>query len=656
MSQNSSTIHSLQKSGKIYPPSAAFSKQARVKNMAEYKKIYTASLKNPEKFWDKIAGELHWFKKWTKTLVWKKPHAEWFKGGKTNLSYNCLDRNLELGLKNKTALLWEGENGEERSLNYLDLYREVCRFANVLKNFGVQKNDVVTLYMGMVPELMIAVLACARIGAPHSVVFGGFSPQALKERILDANSKIVITVDGACRRGQILALKANVDQAVLDTPVKSVIVLKHASNAIAWIDGRDHDWHELMKKSSASCEAEALDAEQRLFILYTSGTTGKPKGIVHTTGGYMVNTYYTSQLVFDLKPEDTYWCTADVGWVTGHSYVIYGPLLNGATVFMYEGAPNFPDPGRFWNLIEKYKINIFYTAPTAIRAFVKWGDEWPKRYDLSSLRLLGSVGEPINPETWKWYHSTIGGGRCPIVDTWWQTETGSILISPLPGATPTKPGSATFPLPGVDVAVVDKTGKEVPLGSGGFLVIKKPWPSMLRTIHGDDARYQQTYWSQMKNAYFAGDGAQRDKDGYFWIMGRIDDVINVSGHRLGTAEVESALVSHPAVAESAVVGAPDALKGEAIHAFVVLNGGKTPSPELVQELKNHVVSQIGSLARPENIRFADSLPKTRSGKIMRRLLRDMASGKTIGDTTTLEDMAVVQKLRDDFESKNGEED
>lgn len=594
-----------------------------------------------------MAEELHWFKKWDTVLKWNPPHAEWFVGGKINISYNCLDRHLPTWRRNKAALIWEGEPGETRTFTYQQLHTEVCKFANVLKSKNIQTGDRVALYMPLIPELAIAMLACARIGATHSVVFGGFSSSALVDRINDASCKLVVTADGGWRRGNEVKLKTAVDEALKQTPsVESCIVVKRTGSHQHMQPGRDFWWHELMAIVDANCAAEELDSEHPLYILYTSGTTGKPKGILHTTGGYLTQVHLTTKWVFDLKDEDIYWCTADIGWVTGHSYVVYGPLSNGATVVMYEGAPNFPEPDRFWTMIERHRVNIFYTAPTAIRAFIKWGEHWPLKHDLSSLRLLGTVGEPINPEAWIWYREIIGKGRCPIVDTWWQTETGSIMITPIPGATPTKPGSGTKPFPGIEADVMTREGNSVEANQGGYLVIKRPWPSMLRTIWGDDDRYREQYWSQIEGIYFAGDGARRDQDGYFWIMGRIDDVINVSGHRLGTAEVESALVSHAAVAEAAVVARPDELKGSAIVAFVTLEGSHSPSDALNQELRAHVAKEIGALARPDDIRFTDALPKTRSGKIMRRLLREIAtSGSVAGDVTTLEDFSVLEKLR-----------
>ncbi len=644
-------IESLLKERRVFPPTAEFSSRAHIKSAAEYDAIVKRAEKDPEGYWAEIASELHWFSPWRRVLEWKTPFAEWFVGGKTNISYNCIDRHLSTPRKNKVAILWEGEPGEVRVLTYQMLHRDVCRFANVLKSVGLKTGDRATIYMGMVPELAIAMLACARIGVTHNVVFGGFSAEALRDRINDSKSRVVITADGGYRRGAIVPLKKNVDDSLVGAPtVERVIVYKRTGESVNMVEGRDVWWNDLMAKSSDSCPAEPLDSEHPLFMLYTSGTTGKPKGVVHTTGGYMTGVYLTSKWVFDLKEEDTYWCTADIGWVTGHSYVVYGPLANGATTLMYEGAPNHPEPDRFWALIDKYKVNIFYTAPTAIRAFIKWGDQWPAKHDLSSLRLLGTVGEPINPEAWMWYRKNIGGERCPIVDTWWQTETGSIMISPIPGAVPTKPGSGTRPLPGIVADVVDRQGNSVGVNQGGFLVIKKPWPSMLRTIYGDPERYERQYWSDIPGMYFTGDGARRDEDGYFWIMGRIDDVINVSGHRIGTMEVESSLVSHPTVAEAAVVGRPDEMKGQGIVAFVTLAAGHQAQPELKDVLKTHVGKTIGSFAKPDEIRFTDALPKTRSGKIMRRLLRDLASGAaTVGDTTTLEDFSVLSRLREEDE-------
>jgi len=644
-------ITSLSTEKRVFKPKESFSKKAHIKSMTQYKKLYNESVKNPEKFWAKIADELYWFKKWKTVLQWKLPHSKWFVGGKINMSYNCLDRHLDSARRNKAAIIWEGENGETATWTYQQLFRQVCMFANVLKKMGVEKGDRVCIYMPMIPEIAVAMLACARIGAVHSIVFGGFSASALVDRINDASIKMVITADGACRRGTIVNLKENVDEAMPNCPtVENVIVVQRTEQEIVMHYGRDHWYHELMQSVDDICPAEQLDSEHPLYILYTSGTTGKPKGILHTTGGYAVMTHITTKYVFDMKDEDVYWCTADAGWVTGHSYVVYGPLQCGATTVMYEGAPNFPNPDRFWEIIDKYKVNIFYTAPTAIRAFIKWGEEWPLRHRLDSLRLLGTVGEPINPEAWMWYYKVIGKGKCPIVDTWWQTETGAIMVSPIPGATPCKPGTATLPFFGIQPDVVDKDGKSCKTNEGGYFVIKYPWPAMLRTIWGDDDRYKKQYWSEFKGVYFTGDGARRDKDGYFWIMGRVDDVINVSGHRIGTAEVESALVAHPKVAEAAVVGRPDEMKGSAIIAFVTLEGRQHPSEELKGQLKEWVTKQIGALARPDEIRFTEMLPKTRSGKIMRRLLREIATqGSVTGDTTTLEDFSVLETLRHDEE-------
>lgn len=647
----STTIESTQVENRVFPPPAEFSANAHIKSFEEYEKIYAEAAENPVAFWEKQAEALHWFEKWHTGLEWNEPHAKWFVGGKLNISYNCLDRHLTTWRKNKAAIIWEGEPGEIRTLTYLQLYRQVCKFANVMKKLGIKKGDRVALYMPLVPELAIAMLACARIGATHTVIFGGFSADAIRDRVNDGECKMIVTADGGYRRGSEIKLKPIVDEAVVQTPsVKHVVVFKRTDSEVKMKIGRDHWWHELMQIADDDCEAEQLDSEHPHFILYTSGTTGKPKGILHTTGGYLTQATYTSKMVFDLKDEDVYWCTADIGWVTGHTYVVYGPLSNGATVFMYEGAPNHPEPDRFWRLIDRHKITIFYTAPTAIRAFIKWGEQHPLKHNLDSLRLLGTVGEPINPEAWMWYHEIIGKGKCPIVDTWWQTETGAAMISPLPGATPTVPGTATRPLPGILVDVVTKAGKPVAANEGGYLVITHPFPSMLRTIWGDDERYKSAYWSEIPNVYFAGDGARRDERGYFWIMGRVDDVINVSGHRLGTAEIESALVSHEFVAEAAVVGRPDDLKGQAIAAFVTLEGGRTGNDELKAELRAHVAKEIGALAKPDDIRFTDMLPKTRSGKIMRRLLREIASGNAVaGDVTTLEDLSVLEKLRQDEE-------
>jgi acetyl-CoA synthetase len=644
-------IESTLKEVRVFPPPESFAQAAHIKSLGEYRGLYEASLRDPEGFWAQQAETLRWSKKWDRVLEWNPPFAKWFSGGTLNLSENCLDRHVTTWRKNKAAIIWEGEPGDTRTLTYQELLREVGRFGNVLKALGVRKGDRVGIYMPMIPEAAVAMLACARIGATHTVVFGGFSSEAVRDRMHDAEAKLIVTADGGYRRGQVVPLKANVDGALTGkTTVQNVVVVRRTGAPVPFQAGRDHWWHELMAAASPVCPAEPLDAEHPLFILYTSGTTGKPKGVVHTTGGYLLQAALTTKYVFDLKDEDTYFCTADIGWVTGHSYVVYGPLANGATSFMYEGAPNHPEPDRLWDIVEKHRINILYTAPTAIRAFVRWGEQWPRKHDLSSLRLLGTVGEPINPEAWMWYRAVIGGGRCPIVDTWWQTETGAIMITPLPGAVPTKPGSGTVPFFGVDADVVDKDGKSVPTGAGGYLVIKKPWPSMLRTVYKDPDRYVEQYWKKFPGIYFTGDGARRDADGYFWIMGRVDDVINVAGHRLGTMEVESALVSHGKVAEAAVVGRPDDLKGQALVAFVTPKGGLKADEALRGELKEHVVKEIGSIARPEEIRFTDALPKTRSGKIMRRLLRDIAAGKeTVGDTTTLEDFSVLAKLREDEE-------
>jgi acetyl-CoA synthetase len=645
-------IESVLKEDRVFEPSKDFSAKAQIKNLQDYETLYKQALDDPEGFWASMAKELDWFKPWEKVLEWNPPFAKWFVGGRTNIAHNCLDRHLTTARKNKAAIIWEGEPGDERILTYQALHREVCKFANVLKQIGVHTGDRVAIYMPMVPELPIAMLACARIGATHSVVFGGFSAEALRDRINDAQAKVVVTADGGYRRGGEIPLKKAVDDAIQQTPsIEHVIVYRRTGSQVHMEPGRDQWWHELMANASEECPAEALDAEHPLYILYTSGTTGRPKGIVHTTGGYMLGTYLTAKYVFDLKEEDTYWCTADIGWVTGHSYIVYGPLANGATSLMYEGAPNWPEWDRFWRIVDKYQVNVFYTAPTAIRAFIRAGEQWPRKHKLTSLRLLGTVGEPINPEAWMWYHRVIGKERCPIVDTWWQTETGMIMITPLPGATPTKPGSATRPFPGIVADVVSRDGQSVPPNAGGYLVITRPWPAMLRTIYGDPERYTQQYWSEIPGVYFTGDGARRDDNGYFWIMGRVDDVVNVSGHRLGTMEVESALVSHPLVAEAAVVGRPDEIKGQAIAAFVTLEAGRTASDDLKQELRQHVTKEIGAFARPDDIRFTDALPKTRSGKIMRRLLREIASGDEVrGDVTTLEDLSILARLREEEES------
>ncbi len=634
---------------RVFKPGRDFAARARIKNFAQYQKLYRESIGRPEKFWAREAKELNWSRPWRKVLQWKPPFAQWFLGGKLNISENCLDRHLNGPRRNKAAIIWEGEPGEIRTLTYQQLHHEVCRFANVLLRNKIRKGNRVIIYMPAIPETAIAMLACTRIGAVHSVVFGGFSADSIRDRIADCGAVAVITADGGYRRGGIVPLKKNVDDALREkTSIKRVIVFRRAANAVHMEEGRDVWWHRELEYVDAKCPPVPLDSEHPLFILYTSGSTGKPKGILHTTGGYLLGAYCTCKYVFDLREEDIYWCTADIGWVTGHSYVVYGPLANGATTLMYEGAPNWPEPDRFWRIIENHRVNILYTAPTAIRAFIRWGDQWVKKHDLSSLRLLGSVGEPINPEAWMWYQKNIGGGRCPIVDTWWQTETGAIMITPLPGAIPTKPGSGTLPFFGVDPAVVDEEGREVPPNVGGKLIIRKPWPSMLRTIYGDKSRYKKQYWSDFPGNYTTGDGARRDKDGYFWIVGRIDDVLNVAGHRLGTSEIESALVSHPDVAEAAVVGRPDEIKGQGVCAFVTLKSSAKATDALKRTLRDHVGEHIGAIAKPDEIRFAEALPKTRSGKIMRRLLKEIASGRQVtGDTTTLEDFAVLAKLRDE---------
>jgi acetyl-CoA synthetase len=648
--EESTNLESSLRENRVFAPPAEFVAKAHIQGLEQYEALYRRSVEDPEGFWGEAAGELDWFAPWSKVLVGEGSRAQWFVDGKLNLAHNCVDRHALGARKDKVALLWEGEPGEVRRLTYGELHAQVQAFANVLKQtLGVQKGDRVAIYMGMCPELAIALLACARIGAVHSVIFGGFAAQALVDRINDAQCTAVITQDTSYRRGSEIRLKSIVDEALAKCPsVRKVLVYKRSGSEIAMHATRDHWLHEELEKFAGSeCPAEWMDAEDPLYILYTSGTTGKPKGLVHTTGGYSVGTYLTTKYIFDLREEDVYWCTADVGWVTGHSYVVYGPLQNGATVLMYEGAPNFPQNDRFWKIIDDHKVSVFYTAPTAIRAFIKWGDEWLRKYSLASLRLLGTVGEPINPEAWMWYHREVGKERCPIVDTWWQTETGAIMIAPVPGAVPAKPGSATRPFFGIVPEVVTKEGQPVPDGQGGLLVIRKPWPSMARTIYGDRERYEQAYFSEIPGSYFTGDGARRDQDGYFWLMGRVDDVINVSGHRLGTMEVESALVAHPKVAEAAVVGRPDEMKGQAIAAFVTLEHGHAASEELRQELRRWVAKEIGALARPDDLRFTDALPKTRSGKIMRRLLRELAAtGEVKGDTTTLEDFAVIAKLRE----------
>ncbi len=652
-SLSSQDLESTLRENRVFPPPEEFSKHAHIKSLEEYEAMYKKSIEDPQAFWAGIAKELHWFKPWDKVLEWNLPSAKWFVGGKMNLSYNCLDRHAQGERAGKTAIIWEGEPGEVRRYTYAELHAEVQRFANGLKALGIKKGDRVAVYMGMTPELAIAILACARIGAIHSVIFGGFAANAIADRVNDCGCVAIITQDTSYRRGNEVQLKRTVDEAMPAChTVNHVIVYKRTGSPVNMVTGRDWWWHEIVANAPTECAAEPLDSEDPLYILYTSGTTGKPKGLVHTTGGYAVQTYITTKYVFDLHDDDIYWCSADIGWVTGHSYVVYGPLQNGATVLMYEGAPNWPDFSRFWKIIDDHKVTIFYTAPTAIRAFMKWGDQHVEKFKLDSLRLLGTVGEPINPEAWMWYREKIGRNRCPIVDTWWQTETGSIMIAPLPGAVPTKPGSATRPFFGIQPEVITKPDAEgnfhaVPAGSGGLLIVRKPWPSMARTVYGDPERYQRTYWSDVPGCYFTGDGARQDADGYFWLMGRVDDVINVSGHRLGTMEVESALVAHPKVAEAAVVGRPDELKGQAISAFVSLESGNQPSNELKDELRKWVAKEIGALARPDDIRFTESLPKTRSGKIMRRLLRELAThGEIKGDVTTLEDFTVIAKLRE----------
>ena len=636
------TIEAYLLEDRTFPPPADFASQALVTDRSMWERADA----DPEAFWAEQAERLDWFEPWTTVCEWKLPFAEWFVGGKLNVSYNCLDRHVNSGLGDRVAFHWEGEPGDTRAITYAELLADVKRFANVLKSLGVAKGDRVNIYMPMVPEAVVAMLACARIGAPHSVVFGGFSAESLRDRIIDAEAKVLVTADGGYRRGAASALKPNADAAVAETPsIEHVVVLQRTGQDVSMTEGRDHWWHELMEKADPECEAEPLDAEHLLYLLYTSGTTGKPKGIMHTTGGYLTQVSFTHQYVFDLHADtDVFWCTADIGWVTGHSYIVYGPLSNAATSVMYEGTPDTPDKDRFWDIVERYGVTKFYTAPTAIRTFMKWGTDYPAKHDMSSLKLLGSVGEPINPEAWVWYHENIGGGRCPIVDTWWQTETGAILISPVPGVTTTKPGSATHPLPGIGVELVDEGGKKVDLG-GGYLTLTRPWPSMLRGIYGDPERYKETYWSRFGDRYFAGDGAKLDEEGYLWLLGRVDDVMNVSGHRVSTTEVESALVDHPTVAEAAVIGAKDDTTGQAIIAFVTLKGGNDPSDEHGQALRQHVAQKIGAIARPKTIIFTDDLPKTRSGKIMRRLLKDVAEGRQLGDTTTLADPTVVEEIR-----------
>ncbi len=643
-------IEALLKEDRSFSPSSEFQSKAHVSDVS----IYEKAAADPEAFWAGFASELEWMQPWSKVLDWNPPDAKWFVGGKLNIASNCLDRHVRTAHRNKAAFIWEGEPGDRRTLTYFDLYRQVCQFANVLKKLGVRKGDRVALYLPLIPELAIAMLACARIGAVHSVVFGGFSAESLRDRINDSSCKVLVTADGGWRRGSIVPLKQTADEALKDTPsIEHVVIVQRLHGSpipVHVVEGRDHWYHRLMMDAPYDCAPEAMDAEDMLYILYTSGTTGKPKGIVHTTGGYLTGVYATTKWVFDLKNDDVYWCTADIGWVTGHSYVVYGPLANGATVVMYEGAPDWPQKDRFWEIVERYGVTIFYTAPTAIRAFMKWGTEWPAKRDLSSLRLMGSVGEPINPEAWIWYHLHIGGSRCPIVDTWWQTETGAIAITPLPGITRTKPGSATQAFPGISAEILNDKGERVPVG-GGLLAITRPWPSMLRTIYGDHDRYVKQYWSRWHNGiYFTGDGAKLDDESYYWLLGRVDDVLNVAGHRIGTMEVESALVDHPKVAESAVVGRTHEIKGQALAAFVTVKEGVSPSESLADELKKHVAAKIGAIAKPDDIIFAADLPKTRSGKIMRRLLRDIAEGKALGDTTTLADPTVVAKLKDQYES------
>lgn len=644
MTQPTATDHidAMLHEERVIAPSADFAARARV-SREDYETRYRRSLDDPDGFWGEVAGELSWMRPWDRVLDWQEPHARWFVGGQTNLAHNALDRNVERGLGDKVAFLWEGEDGGGRTLTYSELLREVKKAANALTALGVEEGDRVTLYLPLVPEAAIAMLACARIGAVHSVVFGGFSVSALADRINDAQSKVLITADAGQRRGGLVRLKENADEAARHTPgLEKIVVVCRADCDAPMQEGRDVWWHDVVGQASEDHEAAPLDAEHPLFILYTSGSTGKPKGVLHTTGGYMVGTYLTTQTVFDLRGDDVYWCTADVGWVTGHSYSVYGPLLNGATVLLYEGAPNHPDWGRFWDVIQRHRVTILYTAPTAIRSFMRQGDAIPARYDLSSLRLLGSVGEPINPEAWMWYYRAIGGERCPVVDTWWQTETGSIMLTTLPGAHPSKPGSAGLPMFGVEPAIMTHAGEELGPDDGGLLVIKRPWPSMLRTVYGDDERYRKSYWGEIPHVYFAGDGARRDADGYVTVMGRVDDVLNVSGHRLGTMEIESALVAHPSIAEAAVVGRPDDVKGECVVAFVLPQMGHTVDPAAIRA---HVSKEIGALARPDAIIIADALPKTRSGKIMRRFLRQIAAGKEIqGDTSTLEDPAVLERL------------
>lgn len=646
-------IEALAREERRFPPPESFAAQANVRN----EDIYEQARLDPEGYWANQATQLDWFRPWDTVLQWDPPHARWFDGGEINVAYNCLDRHVNAGKGDKVAYYWEGENGDRKVITYAQLLEDVQRFANALKSLGVQRGDRVAIYMPMIVELPIAMLACARIGAPHTVVFGGFSAEALRDRINDAEAEVVITADGGYRRGKELALKEQVDNALADDAcpsVNAVIVARRTGQAVTMQEGRDIWWDEIVARQSAECEPERMQSEDMLYLLYTSGTTAKPKGIVHTTGGYLTGVATTFRQVFDIKDDDIFWCAADLGWVTGHSFILYGPLANGTTGVLYEGAPDWPDPSRWWEIIERYKVTILYCAPTAIRAHMKWGPQYAQKHDLSSLRLLGSVGEPINPEAWIWYHEHIGGGRCPVVDTWWQTETGALMISPLPGITVLKPGSATFPLPGIEADVVDSEGNSVPLGQGGYLVITKPWPAMLRGIYKDDERYKQTYWSRFPGKYFPGDGAYRDEDGYFWLLGRVDDVMNVSGHRLSTTEIESALVSHPTVAEAAVVGVSDPVTGEAPVAFVILKSEYEANHPAGEELRQYVAKRIGPIARPKQVIFTPDLPKTRSGKIMRRLLRDIAADRPLGDTTTLADAGVVDLIRD--ATKSGSEE
>ncbi|MCE5268785.1 MAG: acetate--CoA ligase [Planctomycetaceae bacterium] len=647
MAEAHAGIVNVMKEGRLFPPPREFAAKARIGSLEQYETLWKEAAGDLEGFWGKMGREIHWFRPYSKVLQWNEPFAKWFVDGETNVSYNCLDVHLKTHRRNKAAIIWEGEPGDVRVYTYEMLHREVCKFANVLKTLGIKKGDVVTMYMPMVPELAIAMLACARIGAVHCVIFGGFAAEAIADRNNDAKAKLIITADASWRRGKQIPLKANVDAAVAKSPtIEKCIVYRRTGADVPMQPDFDYWWDELMADASTDCPPEPMDSEAPLFILYTSGSTGKPKGVKHTTGGYNLYAKKTTEWVFDVRDEDVYWCTADIGWITGHTYVVYGPLSAGATSLIYEGAPDTPHQGRWWELIEKYRVNILYTAPTAIRTFIKWGDEWVDKYDISSLRLLGTVGEGINPEAWMWYHRKIGGGRCPIVDTWWQTETGGIMMTPLPGATPTKPGSCTKPLPGIMPEIVGEDRKPVPVGAGGWLTITQPWPGMLRGIWGDDERYKMQYWSDVPHKYLCGDNARCDEDGYYWIMGRIDDVLNVSGHRLSTIEVESALVSHEAVAEAAAVGRPHEIKGEAVAVFVTLATGFEASEDLRKALKDHVRQEIGALAVPDEIHFTAALPKTRSGKIMRRLLRDIAAGReTVGDTSTLEDYSVLARLR-----------